>query len=104
MPKTQIDLSNLAEVTNPAFQPLFINKDRWLILMGGGGSGKSYFAAEKVLIRILKAASEDRTHNFLVLRKTKVSARTSVFKLFCEYIIDWGLTEKTKINKETNTN
>jgi len=103
MSKTQIDLTNLSEVTNPAFQSLFTNKDRWLILMGGGGSGKSYFAAEKVLIRILKAASEGRIHNFLVLRKTKVSARTSVFKLFCEYIIDWGLTEKANINKTDMT-
>jgi phage terminase large subunit len=103
MPKTQIDLSNLSEVTNPAFQPLFTNKDRWLILMGGGGSGKSYFAAEKVLIRILKAAAEGRVHNFLVLRKTKVSARTSVFKLFCEYISEWGLSEKAKINKTDMT-
>jgi len=101
--KTQIDLSNLAEVTNPAFQPLFTNKDRWLILMGGGGSGKSYFAAEKVLIRILKAASEGRVHNFLCLRKTKVSARTSIFKLFCEYISEWGLSSKATINKTDMT-
>ena len=103
MAKTQIDLTNLSEVTNPAFQPLFTNKDRWLILMGGGGSGKSYFAAEKVLIRILKAASEGRIHNFLVMRKIKATARTSVFKLFCEYIIDWGLSSKAKINKTDMT-
>jgi phage terminase large subunit len=103
VPKTQIDLSNLQEVTNPAFQPLFTNKDRWLILMGGGGSGKSYFAAEKVLIRILKAAAEGRVHNFLVLRKIKATARTSVFKLFGEYIVDWGLSGKAKINKTDMT-
>lgn len=100
---TNIDLSNLTEVTNPSFQPLFTNKDRWLILMGGGGSGKSYFVAEKVLIRILKAASEGRIHNFLVVRKIKATSRISVFKLFCEYIIDWGLSSKTKINKTDMT-
>jgi phage terminase large subunit len=103
MPKTHIDLNNLAEATNKSFQPLFTNKDRWLILMGGGGSGKSYFAAEKVLIRILKAASEGRIHNFLCLRKTKVAARLSIFKLFCEYIIEWGLSDKASINKTDMT-
>ena len=103
MSEEHISLDNLSDVTNPAFQPLFTNKDRWLILMGGGGSGKSYFAAEKVLIRILKAASEGRVHNFLCLRKTKVSARTSIFKLFCEYISEWGLTSKAKINKTDMT-
>lgn len=103
MPNTNIDLSNLLEATNPSFQPLFTNKDRWLFLMGGAGSGKSYFAAEKVLIRILKAAADGRVHNFLCLRKTKVSARTSIFKLFCEYISEWGLSEKATINKTDMT-
>jgi len=103
MPKTIIDLTNAEECINPKFFPLLFNKDRWLILMGGGGSGKSYFAAEKVLIRILKAASEGRVHNFLCLRKTKVSARTSTFKLFCEYIIEWGLSDKAQINKTDMT-
>ena len=99
MPETiEIDLSNIEEAINPSFFPLLTNKDRWLFMMGGGGSGKSYFAADKVLIRVLKAASEGRIHNFLCLRKIKASCRTSIFKLFREYISEWGLSSKTKIN------
>jgi len=59
--------------------------------------------AQKLLIRILKAASEGRIHNFLCLRKVKVSARGSIFKLFCELISDWGLSAKAKINRTDMT-
>jgi phage terminase large subunit len=71
--------------------------------MGGAGSGKSVFIAQKILFRILKAASEGRSHNFLCLRKIKATARGSIFKLFCELISEWGLSPKTKINKTDMT-
>ena len=101
MPSTIIDLSNAEDCINPAFFPLLTNKDRWMFLMGGAGSGKSVFIAQKKLIRILKAASEGRIHNFLCLRKTKVSARGSVFKLFCDLIIEWGLPAKLRSTRPT---
>lgn len=103
MPKTIIDLTNAAECINPKFFPLMTNKDRWVFLMGGAGSGKSVFVAQKILIRVLKAASEGRIHNFLCLRKTQVAARKSIFKLFCELISEWGLASKAKINKTDMT-
>ena len=37
MSKTVIDLTNATETINPSFFPLMTNKDRWLIMMGGGG-------------------------------------------------------------------
>jgi phage terminase large subunit len=98
MPKTQIDLSNLADAINPSFQPLLTNKDRWLILIGGAGSGKSFFATDKKLLRIMKAASEGRTHKFLCLRKTQPAARKSLLALFKDCIGKFGLSGKAKIN------
>ena len=98
MSETNIDLSNLAEATNKSFQPLFTNKDRWLILIGGAGSGKSFACTDKFLLRIMKAASEGRTHKFLCLRKTQPAARKSLLALFKDCIGKFGLAGKVKIN------
>ena len=35
----------LRETNNEAFLPLFFDQHRYLVLKGGGGSGKSIFAA-----------------------------------------------------------
>ena len=42
---------NLAETNNETFMPLFADTHRYLVLKGGGGSGKSIFAGRKVLER-----------------------------------------------------
>ena len=34
----------LRKSSNDAFLPLFADRHRYLVLMGGGGSGKSFFA------------------------------------------------------------
>ncbi len=100
---TIIDLTMLPQVSNTAFFPLFLCKDRYLFLFGGAGSGKSFYAAEKILVRILKAAAEGRVHRFLCLRKTQPSARKSILALFREYINNWGLAEYAVINKSDMT-
>ena len=41
----------LKERNNETFMPLFFDKHRHLVIMGGGGSGKSIFAGDKVLQR-----------------------------------------------------
>lgn len=98
-----IDISMLPEVTNPSFYPLLLCKDRYLTMFGGAGSGKSYFACEKILIRIIKAMARGKVHKFLCLRKTKPAARKSILSLFEEYINNWGLRSSTKINKTDMT-
>ncbi len=104
MPESvDIDLTMLPQVSNKAFFPLFLNKDRYLIMFGGAGSGKSYFAAEKILVRILKAMADGRVHKFLCLRKTQPAARKSILSLFQEYINSWGLNSCCKINKTDMT-
>ncbi len=95
----EIDLNDLDKATNEAFYPLYKCKDRYLILWGGAGSGKSYFAAEKILVRCLYGLEHNIKHKFLCLRKTQPAARKSIFALFQEYISDWGLTNIIHVNR-----
>ena len=37
--------------TNEIFFPLLFRKERFMVLMGGGGSGKSIFAGQKIIER-----------------------------------------------------
>ena len=42
----------LRETNNEAILPLFFDQHRYLVLKGGGGSGKSIFVGRKVLERV----------------------------------------------------
>ena len=103
MKQTTINLEVLPDVSNAAFLPLLNNKDRWLVLFGGAGSGKSEFVAMKILYRICEAMSKGKVHKFLCLRKTQPAARHSIFSLICKYISDWGLMPDCKINRSDMT-
>ncbi|MDR1736058.1 MAG: PBSX family phage terminase large subunit [Oscillospiraceae bacterium] len=70
----------LRETTNPSFMPLFFDESRYLVLMGGGGSGKSVFAGRKILER----AALEKGHRLLVCRKVARTLRESCFKQLCE--------------------
>lgn len=98
-----IDLSNIKKVVNEPFYPLLSNKDRYLVLRGGRGSGKSEFVAQKILLRILKSYETGITHKFLVLRKTAPDVRRSVFDLLIKYIVKWKLQDMVKIIKNPPT-
>ena len=67
--------NELRDTSNNAFFPLFADEHRYLVLKGGGGSGKSIFAGRKVLERCV---SEPR-HRFLVCRKVARTLRESCF-------------------------
>ena len=90
---------NLKKEVNPHFYTLLEDRHRFLVLRGGGGSGKSYFCAQKILYRIMKDWNEGFKHRFLVLRKTLPYARKSVFPLVREYIYKWGLQGECSINR-----
>lgn len=66
---------HLAESSNAAFLPLFFDEHRYLVLCGGGGSGKSVFAGRKLLER----AVSEPGHRFLVCRKVARTLRDSCF-------------------------
>ena len=66
----------IRERTNESFLPLLFDRSRFLVLMGGGGSGKSIFAGQKILER----AATEPGHRFLVVRKVAKTLRESCFE------------------------
>lgn len=76
---------------NAKFYPLLMAMTRFLVLIGGAGSGKSHFIAQLFIIRVLAGISRGVKHNILALRKTSPSVRYSVFALFKYYIDEWNL-------------
>lgn len=66
----------LRETSNATFMPLFADQHRYLVLKGGGGSGKSIFAGRKILERCVSEPG----HRMLVCRKVARTLRESCFK------------------------
>ena len=99
MQETVIDLSQFENVLNPVFIPYLYNKKRYLILKGGSGGGKSHWACQKILHRVMT----EKGHRFLIIRKVKDTIRKSVFQLFKDYIIKWDLWDEFKIRDNNMT-
>lgn len=74
--KRRNKLKELHDQTNEKFIPLYSNKSRYLVLVGGGGSGKSIFAGRKILERMVS----EKGHRFLVCRKVAKTIRESCFQ------------------------
>lgn len=65
----------LRKSTLPVFFPLYGDTHRYLVMKGGGGSGKSIFAGRKILERV----TSERGHRILVVRKVSRTLRHSCF-------------------------
>jgi PBSX family phage terminase large subunit len=63
-------------------------------LYGGVGSGKSVFAIQKIIFRIL---TEQTTHRFLVVRKVGAKLKTSVFNEFLSVMKEWGIIQLAEV-------
>lgn len=61
---------------NDSFLPLLGCDSRYLVMMGGGGSGKSAFAGRKVLER----ATSEAGHRFIICRKVGRTLRQSCWE------------------------
>ena len=78
-----------AKAFNRAYLPLLKDRDhRYLLLYGGAGSGKSVFAVQRFLVRLLSAP----LCNLLVLRAVAATNRDSTYALFRQTISRWGLS------------
>lgn len=99
--KTDLQISvalwwkNLKETNNECFLPLFFDEHRYLVLKGGGGSGKSIFAGRKVLERV----TSEPGHRALVCRKVARTIRESCFAQLCGQTIDFYPDSGYRINK-----
>ena len=83
---------------NERFYPLLFNEDRYLVLLGGSGSGKSVFAAQKCIARALK-----EKHRILIIRKVGDTIKDSVFKLITSLLSDYGILSVCEVNKTEKT-
>jgi phage terminase large subunit len=85
---------NLAQTSNKAFMPLYGCKSRYLVLMGGAGSGKSIFAGRKIIERCI-----DYPHRILVARKVGRTLRESCFAQIVGQITKHYDLSQWRINK-----
>ncbi len=81
--------------TNDAFWPLLWDHHRYLVLKGGGGSGKSIFAGQKILER----AVSEPGHRILVCRKVGRTIRQSCFNQLVNQISEYYPGMRVKTNK-----
>ena len=75
---------------NPVFQPSWDRPERYVVIMGGAGSGKSVFVAQKMI-----AEAADKGLRVLVIRKVRNTCKLSTFKLFKDVFRSMGVSPKT---------
>jgi len=71
---------------------------RFEVYYGGAGSGKSFFIAQKLLLKALK-----EKRKVLVMRKVGSTLKDSVWQLILDTLIEWQLYEECTINKSVFT-
>jgi phage terminase large subunit len=84
---------DLREGVIPKFAPGLGATERYLVLYGGAGSGKSVFASQKVILRCIAGPQR-----ILVIRRVARTLRRSVFAEIKARLSEWGLYRTTKIN------
>jgi phage terminase large subunit len=91
----KVSLKNVPKRTNKVYRPYYLNDSRFLLLIGGAGSGKSVFASQKVLYRTIAQLK----HRYIVLRKVASTLKDSVFNRIQGEIYSWGLEDLFHITK-----
>ncbi len=87
------------KVFNDIYLPYLDSTNRYEVIYGGAGSGKSVFMAQKKLFLNMR----DKGRNTLVVRKVGKTNRYSTFALFNQIISDWNLYPIFDINKTDMT-
>jgi len=85
----------IRETSNTAFLPLLFDEHRYLVLKGGGGSGKSIFAGRKVLERCVSEPG----HRILVCRKVARTLRDSCFAQLRGQLAEHYPDSMARVNK-----
>jgi phage terminase large subunit len=89
-----IDLRGFGKKINKHFIPLFKDKSRIQVLVGGASSSKSYSTGQKYIYRCIR----EKGHKILVVRKVAKTLRHSVFDLMVSIINDSNMRELFKYN------
>lgn len=85
--KSVIDFSQRS-LYNDTYIPLLHCKKRYIFMVGGGGSGKSVFQAQKEVINTFRTGNR-----MLGIRKIKDTIKDSMFAEIIQVIEDWNLVE-----------
>lgn len=89
-----VDVEFDTELFNKAYLPALLCKDRFLMLYGGAGSGKSEAAAQKLLLR----SQKQHGHRFLLARKVAATIRNSQMSQIKEIVDRWDLSSLYDFN------
>lgn len=89
-----IDINIDASAINPVYLPFLDCKKRYLVLYGGAGSGKSYFIAQRIIIKLLSSGMT----NLLCVRAVGNTHRDSTFALLRQIISAWEINELFTVN------
>ena len=74
------------KVFNDKYIPLLDDDTRYIVMYGGGSSGKSYFIVERYVKKLMQ-----QKMNLLVVRQTGNTNRDSTYALFKQVINNWGV-------------
>lgn len=85
-------------VLNKSFKDVKQRNERFIILYGGAGSGKSYYTAQHILLDCI-----ENTVKWCCIRKVARTLRNSVFELFNDLINEYNLNDYFNINKTDMT-
>lgn len=89
--------AKLCQESNKTFLPLFADEHRYLVMMGGGGSGKSIMAGRKLLERCRLEGG----HRFLVVRKVARTLRQSCWQQLVAQASDLDLNAEVNVSDMT---
>lgn len=78
---------NIVVKSNPIFKPVHKSKNRYVVMKGSAGSGKSVDTAQQYVLKILA----DNGRNLLCVRKAEVTNRDSTFAELVKAINKMGL-------------
>ena len=67
-------------IINPAYFPIFKSKKKFKVLKGGGGSGKSVFVSQYLVLKAVN--NEYGKRRILVLRKVAKTSKLSTYESF----------------------
>lgn len=95
MARVQFDFNKL----NAVYRPLMMDDTRHLVMVGGAGSGKSYFCADKCILRMISEPG----HRVAVFRKVARTLKRSVWQLLIDRLSFWGLMQYCTTNKSDFT-
>ena len=97
MPNINLQISK--NIFNEVYYPYLLDyKNRYEIFYGGAGSGKSFFVAQKIIIKALKSKRK-----ILVIRKVDATQKDSCWQLILDILSEFKLLQYCKINKSDFT-